>query len=257
MNFVVLILISTAACSLLLCALFAGVLSVNNQNVAMGQVAPDRQLHDTMALDASNHSDVSDSGSKGYINTTAYWHENNHLTVYLKMEDGIKYGNIAKEYVENAAYGNSSTSDAMNYTGWNVLTNSILDPHNKQMPILIVNQEKDANIVITFTNNVDDTGHNAFGRTIMKLDQNDRTSLSSVQIFIFTTDQLYHSKLLQPVITHEMGHALGLQHSTSQKSIMYPKIVVMGNKPVGTIAKCEFDAMDNLYVHNKVGQVPC
>lgn len=249
--------IVSAAFSLLLGMLFT-TFAHFDKSAAMGQAMPDEHPFDTVVYESSNNSKSSGSGSpSGYINTTAYWHRNGPLYAFIKIEDGVKHASAIKKFVQSVVNGNSSASNKMNYTGWNVLTNSVLSSHNKQISLLLTDQEKNANIIITFTNKADDAGHNAYGRTIMRLDRNDRTSLSSVQIFIFKTDQLYDRNILKPVVTHEMGHAFGLQHSTSQKSIMYPKIVVMDNKPVGTIEQCEFNAINNMYVESQVGKVPC
>jgi len=258
MNNKLLFLIVSAACFLLLGVLSTNFVRFDKQNAAMGQVMPNEHPLDTVVYESSNNSKSAGAGSTmGYINTTAYWHGNGRIYAFIKIEDGVKHASDIKKLVRSAVNGNSSASNEKNYTGWNVLTDSVLRSHDKRMSLLLTDQEKNANIIITFTNKADDAGHNAYGRTIMKLDRNDRTSLSSVQIFIFKTNQLYDRNILKPVITHEIGHAFGLQHSTSQKSIMYPKIVVMDNKPVGTIEQCEFNAINNMYIESQVGKVPC
>src|SRR5581483_3337284 len=148
--------IVSAAC-LLLGALFTNFLHLDKQNVVMGQAMPNEQPVDTVAYESSNNSKSSGAGSTmGYINTTAYWHGSGHLYAFIKIEDGVKHASVIKKLVQSAVDGNSSASNGMNYTGWNVLTNSVLDSHNKHIPLSLTDQEKNANITITFTDKADD-----------------------------------------------------------------------------------------------------
>ena len=58
---------------------------------------------------------------------------------------------------------------------------------------------------------------------------------------------------LSTIMRHEMGHAMGLAHSTAPEDLMYP--VIETNFPY--ISECDISAIAALYNGEIQGQVVC
>ena len=59
--------------------------------------------------------------------------------------------------------------------------------------------------------------------------------------------------LLETVIRHELGHALGLAHSSALEHLIYP--VIETNFPY--VSECDVDAMERLYDDGNTSEVIC
>ena len=58
---------------------------------------------------------------------------------------------------------------------------------------------------------------------------------------------------LETIVRHELGHALGLAHSTAPEDLMYPTIET--NFPY--ISECDVDAIERLYDGANTSEVIC
>ena len=58
---------------------------------------------------------------------------------------------------------------------------------------------------------------------------------------------------LETVTRHELGHALGLAHSTDPEDLMYP--IIETNFPYAS--ECDVDAMISLYDGGNTSEVVC
>ncbi|MBI1662848.1 MAG: matrixin family metalloprotease [Nitrosopumilus sp.] len=76
--------------------------------------------------------------------------------------------------------------------------------------------------------------------------------VDAVRITIFAVDTLSLTAL-ETVARHEMGHALGLAHSTAPEDLMFPTIET--NFPY--ISDCDIDAIEALYDGGNTSEVVC
>lgn len=199
---------------------------------------------------------IDPASSTRHINLTAFWQDKEYVYVALEMDNGVKHAEEIGKIVQDAVHGHNSQSDK-NYTGWHLFMHSVLDPYNKHLHLLILDDMQDADVVIRFTNLEDDHGLDAYGRTMQTLDSKKTNSLSFGHISVFEADKHYEEGLIQSIVEHELGHALGLKHSSSLESIMYPRVVIRDDRPITAIGECEYRAIKTLYVDSKIGQIPC
>jgi predicted Zn-dependent protease len=112
-------------------------------------------------------------------------------------------------------------------------------------------------VTVTFTNE-QGPSDSVMGKTSLK---GVRTAsgmhITSAEITIFRADELYERKALLPAVLHEFGHAIGLQHSTSEEGIMYPMMTYRDGAPNETVGECEFAGLRSLYVDSIIRQVEC
>ena len=59
--------------------------------------------------------------------------------------------------------------------------------------------------------------------------------------------------MLEHVLAHEMGHALGLSHATNPKSIIFSLRELQNGSIVNHVGLCEKTAMALLYVESRIG----
>ncbi len=76
--------------------------------------------------------------------------------------------------------------------------------------------------------------------------------ISKVYITVYDIDKISLNGLYS-VLMHEMGHALGLGHSTAPEEVMYEKITT----PYPYVTPCMMLALDQAYQENKPGLVTC
>lgn len=104
-------------------------------------------------------------------------------------------------------------------------------------------------ISITLTGLKDADGYSGFTKSIA--DESENQILKS-QITIYEADKLAGNQI-DAIIRHEMGHALGLAHSTAPEDLMAPKM----QTEYPFISPCDVDAIISLYDGQSSSQVVC
>jgi len=104
-------------------------------------------------------------------------------------------------------------------------------------------------ITIKLTNQKNGDGFAGWTNSIADASQN---QILKSKVTIFAVSSLSMAGL-ETIVRHELGHALGLAHSTATEDLMYPTIKT--NFPY--ISECDVDAMEKLYDGAKTSEVIC
>ena len=139
------------------------------------------------------------------------------------------------------------------YLGWKGALDSIslvdtewFIPNNFKV---IESKKEFGDIIIQLSNLKDGDGKS--GYTKLMIDDN-RNQILKAYIVIYETDSLSNEELAT-VIRHEMGHALGLAHSTAPEDLMHPTF----QTKYSYISECDINAIVSLYDGNHSSQIVC
>ncbi|KFM18819.1 matrix metalloproteinase-1 interstitial collagenase [Marine Group I thaumarchaeote SCGC AAA799-P11] len=139
------------------------------------------------------------------------------------------------------------------YEGWlGALNDASKTDTNLFVPTnieVIESNNGEGDITIELTNRKNADGFAGWTNSIADDSQN---QILKSRITIFAVDSLSLAEL-ETIVRHEMGHALGLAHSTDPEDLMYPTIQT--NFPY--ISECDVDAIESLYDGQNTSEVIC
>jgi hypothetical protein len=172
------------------------------------------------------------------------------VTVSFRF-DNLKYDSETRIVAHQAINGPIT---GYNLTGWNIVFDTMLNNTGSSPTHLVIPSDSgdtvsDTDIHVVFTNEQaaeDINGNKPFAVTTLTVLPD--KSLDHASTVVYGTDSLYEGRILVPVLIHELGHGLGLGHSTKLDSIMYPRIVIHNDKIGGNISICEIAALNAYYV---------
>jgi hypothetical protein len=182
------------------------------------------------------------------INTSAYWNARPDLSMSVVAE-----GNVRPEALEQAMRfisGNLTDSDAS--SRWNALLMSLPDGHAPVLHLAAGGQQPDIKVILT----EEDHPEGKMGKTRLYAVKGIRHILSA-EITVYSANRALDQGMLKQVLAHEMGHALGLSHSTNPESIMFSLIELQNGSVVNHIGLCEENGMALLYVESRIGPADC
>ena len=114
---------------------------------------------------------------------------------------------------------------------------------------VIESEKGEGDIIIELTTQRNADGFSGWTNSIADASQN---QILKSRITIFAVDTMPPSAL-ETIVRHELGHALGLAHSTATEDLMYPTIE--SNFPY--ISECDLDAIEKLYDGGNTSEVIC
>jgi matrixin len=163
----------------------------------------------------------------------------------------VKHAEEIRALGYQAINGIESVQSGHNHTGWHLTFHSISDKASRAPMHLIVDTDQykmPIDISVLFSNDAPerlDDKYFILAKTALRIASNG--TLVSANVTMFESDARYEEGLLMPLLLHELGHSLGLGHSTSDTSIMYPKLMIVNGYPIGEIGTCEIAALNAMY----------
>jgi len=112
---------------------------------------------------------------------------------------------------------------------------------------VIESDKGEGDITIELTNLKDNDGYAGYTNSIV-----DQNQILKARITLYEVDKQTPEKIAT-VLRHELGHALGLGHSTATEDLMAPVV----NTPYPYISDCDIAALQALYDDKKSSEVVC
>jgi len=139
------------------------------------------------------------------------------------------------------------------YEGWaGALKAAAVTETSLYVPVnfdVITSKTGEGDITIELTNQRNADGFAGWTNSIADASQN---QILKSRVTIFAVDSI-STAALETVVRHELGHALGLAHSSATEDLMHPTIET--NFPY--ISDCDIDAMEKLYDGGNTSEVIC
>jgi hypothetical protein len=153
--------------------------------------------------------------------------------------------------IDNALTGKGDAGTTLYYPGWvgalkAASTNSTVFsiPTNFQ----IVDSTYDADITINLVSYGNPNGYAGF----TEFTTNQHNQILESRITIYDIDS-HTNQQLSTIMRHEMGHALGLMHSTASEDLMAPTMI----DEFPYISECDVDAISLLYDYKRLDTITC
>jgi len=154
------------------------------------------------------------------------WNYSNSWTspdevIPVVIKSGYNVPKVHLNSVTNVIYSDEIQSKNLenNYFGWNHAIQNHIEKTNQKIPSLELIKEVDSEryILINFTDRLNSI-YDGHTKLYFK-----NELINHAVINIYNSEQL-EEKQLESLLRHEIGHALGLGHTTNPWDLMYPSI---------------------------------
>jgi hypothetical protein len=172
------------------------------------------------------------------------------ISVRFTTMPGLEHANEMEEIGYQGINGLESVQSGYNETGWHLAFHSISDKAGRSPMHLIVDTgtydiAPDVNVLFVGNPSEKFETYEVLAKTKLRIASNG--TLVSAEVLMYESDTFYEEGILMPLLLHELGHSLGLGHSNSEKSIMYPNVQVVNGHVIGEIGICEIAALNAMY----------
>lgn len=183
------------------------------------------------------------------IATNAFWLDKPNLAISVSSEGGAS--DEAVKSVKGMISGNTTVSG--NYSQWNDLLSAFKQASVPRFA-LAAGDGAGANIKVVLTDAMQQD--NKPGKTRLLADKA-TGEIVQAEVYVYSADKLFEQGMLEYVVAHELGHALGLSHSTDPQSMMYPLIELQDGRVVNHLGSCETEGISALYLESRIGSETC
>ncbi len=134
--------------------------------------------------------------------------------------------------------------------GWKGVCDEVRIANGKKPLVVTTTEDPSADIVVKLTNQINADGFSGYTTSIVDTETNEilRTKITIFEVDTWTDDEF------AAIMRHEMGHAVGLSHSTDPSDLMFPSLE---NMTVPYISECDVEALVNLYSGGESSKVVC
>ena len=168
------------------------------------------------------------------------WKELKDNTIPVQIIRDAKVTEEQVDIVEDAINSKQVKKSRTQFLGWNEGIKEISKSFGVKVPSLEIQYKLENSDAITIYLMDKSNVHGFNGYTNLFYDENGKIQKAFVKIY--NVDEL--NKLeLESIVRHELGHALGLGHTTTKKSLMQPIIDMNYN----TISLMDLRALMSLY----------